>query len=61
MAEVAIEQKRTEWELHRVRAARTELEIKVLQKTTELDGLKNSIVEQLKREAELEQMLKGNQ
>lgn len=54
-----LEKERKKVELIRVRAARAELEFKILERLDEIERIKQNIQAQLKREAELEEETKA--
>lgn len=54
-----LENERKKVELIRVRAARAELEFKILERQEEIEKIKQNIQAQLKREAELEAEIKN--
>lgn len=55
-----LKQKRLESELLRVRAAKSEQELRILEKQEEIDRLQQAIAVQIKREKELEQEMNNS-
>lgn len=59
MAMDALEKKRKEIELMKVRAARMDMELQIDERLADIERIKTNIENQLKREAELEKLIKG--